>query len=109
MAGATDIGVWINKQNKKISKFISIQDVSDLSKVTESDDGIFIGASTTHQEAAKRLGASFADMGELWRRFGSVQVRSNGTVGGNIANGSPIGDLAPALIALNTKLHLTLW
>ena len=55
VAGATDIGVWINKQNKKISKFISIQDVSDLSKVTESDDGIFIGASTTHQEAAKRL------------------------------------------------------
>ena len=106
VAGATDIGVWINKQNKKISKFISIQDVSDLSKVTESDDGIFIGASTTHQEAAKRLGASFADMGELWRRFGSVQVRSNGTVGGNIANGSPIGDLAPALIALNTKLYL---
>ena len=43
VAGATDIGVWINKQNKKISKFISIQDVSELSKVTESDDG-FIGA-----------------------------------------------------------------
>lgn len=106
VAGATDIGVWINKQNKKISKFISIQDVSDLSKVTESDDGFFIGASTTHQEAAKRLSLSFANMGELWRRFGSVQVRSNGTVGGNIANGSPIGDLAPALIALNTKLHL---
>jgi xanthine dehydrogenase small subunit len=53
-----------------------------------------------------RLGAIHADLGELLRRFGSKQVRASGTVGGNIANGSPIGDLAPALIALGGRVVL---
>jgi xanthine dehydrogenase small subunit len=57
-------------------------------------------------EAAAPLAAIDPDLGELMRRFGSVQVRTAGTVGGNIANGSPIGDLAPAFIALGATLRL---
>ena len=54
----------------------------------------------------RRSRAIDPDLGELMRRFGSAQVRASGTVGGNIANGSPIGDLAPALIALGAELEL---
>ena len=106
IAGATDIGLWITKQNRKLAAFLSVQDVDGLAEITEQKEGYFIGAAATHQQAADALGAQFPDLGELWRRFGSVQVRSSGTVGGNIANGSPIGDLAPALIALGADVHL---
>ena len=106
IAGATDIGLWITKQNKKLAAFLSVQDVEGLDSITEQEDGVFIGAAATHAKAAEALGEQFPDLRELWRRFGSVQVRSSGTVGGNIANGSPIGDLAPALIALDADLHL---
>ena len=106
IAGATDIGLWITKQNRKLAAFLSVQHVEGLDSITEQEDGVFIGAAVTHAQAADALGKDFPDLGELWRRFGSVQVRSSGTVGGNIANGSPIGDLAPALIALDADIWL---
>ena len=106
IAGATDIGLWITKQNKKLAAFLSVRDVEGLDHVKEEDNGFFIGAAVTHNHAAQALKTTFPDLAELWRRFGSVQVRSSGTVGGNIANGSPIGDLAPALIALDADLYL---
>lgn len=106
IAGATDIGLWITKQNRKLSVFLSVQDVDGLDRIEEQEDGVLIGAAVTHQQAAEQLGGRFPDLAELWRRFGSLQVRSSGTVGGNIANGSPIGDLAPALIALDADLYL---
>ena len=106
IAGATDIGLWITKQNRKLSAFISVQDVDGLDDVTEQKDGFYIGAAATHHKAADFLAAHFPSLKELWRRFGSVQVRASGTVGGNIANGSPIGDLAPAFIALDADLLL---
>ncbi len=106
IAGATDIGLWITKQNRKLPTFISVQDVDGLDDVTEQKDGFYIGAAATHHKAADFLAAHFPSLRELWRRFGSVQVRASGTVGGNIANGSPIGDLAPAFIALDSDLLL---
>ena len=106
IAGATDIGLWITKQNRKLATFLSVQDVGGLADITQTADGYVIGAAATHAQAADYLGKLFPDLAELWRRFGSVQVRSSGTVGGNIANGSPIGDLAPALIALNADVFL---
>ena len=106
IAGATDIGLWITKQNQKMPALISVQDVVGLDDVTEQKDGFYIGAAATHQKAADFLAAHFPSLKELWRRFGSVQVRASGTVGGNIANGSPIGDLAPAFIALDADLLL---
>ena len=106
IAGATDIGLWITKQNRKLGAFISVQNVDGLADITQTKDGYLIGAAATHAQAADYLGKMFPDLAELWRRFGSVQVRSSGTVGGNIANGSPIGDLAPALIALDADVLL---
>jgi xanthine dehydrogenase small subunit len=67
---------------------------------------VSIGATVTHADAYRALAAIDCDLGELMRRFGSVQVRATGTVGGNIANGSPIGDLAPAMMALGASLEL---
>ena len=81
IAGATDIGLWITKQNRKLSAFLSVQDVDGLDRIEEQEDGVFIGAAATHQQAAEHLGDRFPDLAELWRRFGSVQVRSSGTVG----------------------------
>ena len=66
-------------------------------------DALSIGAMASHADAFAGLAAIDPDLGEIMRRFGSVQVRASGTVGGNIANGSPIGDLAPALIALGAR------
>ena len=61
---------------------------------------------SSHADAFAGLAAIDPDIGEIMRRFGSMQVRASGTVGGNIANGSPIGDLAPVLIALDAELEL---
>jgi xanthine dehydrogenase small subunit len=78
-----------------------------LDGVRQSADGaVSLGATLTLEDAAPPLGAVHPDLSELLRRFGSKQVRVSGTVGGNIANGSPIGDLAPALIALGGKVVL---
>jgi xanthine dehydrogenase small subunit len=106
IAGATDIGLWITKQNRKLAKLLSVQEVKGLEGITQQDDGFLVGAAATHEQAADYLAEYVPDLAELWRRFGSVQVRASGTVGGNIANGSPIGDLAPALIALDARLNL---
>ena len=76
-------------------------------RVGESADGaLSLGATLNLEDAAPLLGAIHPDLSELLRRFGSKQVRASGTVGGNIANGSPIGDLAPALIALGGRVVL---
>ncbi len=81
--------------------------VAALDAVGESGDGaLSLGATLALEDAAPLLGAIHSDLSELMRRFGSKQVRASGTVGGNIANGSPIGDLAPALMALGGRVVL---
>jgi xanthine dehydrogenase small subunit len=77
-----------------------------LDVLEDAPDALTIGATVTHADAFAALGGIDPDLGELMRRFGSAQVRASGTVGGNIANGSPIGDLPPALIALGAELEL---
>jgi xanthine dehydrogenase small subunit len=72
----------------------------------DAPDALTIGVTVPMRMPLRRLGGIDPDLGELMRRFGSAQVRASGTVGGNIANGSPIGDLAPALIALGAELEL---
>ena len=106
IAGATDVGLWVTKQLRDLGPVAFLNGVTDLQTITRDGDQIRIGAGVTisalHQ-AMKPLHASFA---ELLRRFASVQVRNAATIGGNIANGSPIGDASPALIALGAALHL---
>ena len=107
VAGATDVGLWITKQLRDLKRVIWLGKVAGLDRVGESADGaLSLGAGVTLADAAPLLGAIHPDLSELLRRFGSKQVRASGTVGGNIANGSPIGDLAPALIALGARVVL---
>jgi xanthine dehydrogenase small subunit len=107
VGGATDVGLWITKQLWDLKRVIWLSRVARLDAVGESADGaLSLGATLNLEDAAPLLGAIHPDLSEMLRRFGSKQVRASGTVGGNIANGSPIGDLAPALIALAGRVVL---
>ena len=100
VAGATDVGLWVTKQHRHLTTLIDVTRVAGLADIKETADGLTIGASASHRDATAALARLHPDLGELERRFASIQIRNAGTVGGNIANGSPIGDLPPALIAL---------
>jgi xanthine dehydrogenase small subunit len=106
VAGCTDVGLWITKGMAELEKIIWLGRVAGLDRIDDSADALSIGATATHAQAHAALARIDADLGEIMRRFGSAQVRASGTVGGNLANGSPIGDLAPALIALGAELEL---
>jgi xanthine dehydrogenase small subunit len=107
LGGATDVGLWITKQLRDLKRIIWLGGVEGLDTIGEAADGaLSFGAMISLSDAMPRLAAIHPDLGELLRRFGSKQVRVSGTVGGNIANGSPIGDLAPALIALGGRVLL---
>ena len=106
VAGATDVGLWVTKQHRDLPMIIDMSRVADLSHVEEGPGRLFFGAAVTHSAAMARLAKIHPDLGEMMRRFAGAQIRNAGTVGGNIANGSPIGDLPPALIALGSTLHL---
>jgi xanthine dehydrogenase small subunit len=107
VAGATDVGLWVTKQLRDLERVIWLGRTAGLDNVGEAADGaLSLGAGVTLSDAAPLLTSIHPDLGELMRRFGSIQVRTSGTVGGNIANGSPIGDIAPALIALGGRVVL---
>jgi xanthine dehydrogenase small subunit len=106
VAGATDVGLWITKKLAALAKIVDVNRVAELSWIEETDAGYSIGATVSLTRATPLLGTIDPDFTEIMRRFGSIQVRSRGTVGGNIANGSPIGDLAPMLIALGARVEL---
>ncbi len=106
VAGCTDVGLWVTKGMAEIEKIIWLGRVGGLDHIEETPETLAIGAMVTHAAIHPSLARIDPDLGELMRRFGSAQVRASGTVGGNIANGSPIGDLAPALIALECELEL---
>ncbi|MGO4872738.1 MAG: xanthine dehydrogenase small subunit [Roseiarcus sp.] len=106
VGGATDVGLWITKQLRDPKQIIWLGRVAGLDAIEETADGLRLGASAALARATPSLAALHADLGALMSRFGSRQVRESGTVGGNIANGSPIGDLAPALIALGGRVEL---
>src|SRR5271155_783712 len=106
LAGSTDVGLWITKKLAPIEKIIHVGRVAGLADIEKTADGYAIGATVSLARSAPILGLIDSDIAEVLRRFGSFQVRAYGTVGGNIANGSPIGDLAPMLIALGATLEL---
>jgi xanthine dehydrogenase small subunit len=106
LGGATDVGLWITKMLRDPRKIIWLGRVAGLDRMEASAEGLDIYATTSLERAMPKLAEIHPDLGEIMRRFGSAQVRVSGTVGGNIANGSPIGDLPPALIALGASLEL---
>lgn len=106
VAGATDVGLWVTKSLRDLDPVIFLNCCDDLKRIETTQEGLRIGAMVD----MTTMGAAMADRhpsyAELIRRYGSVQVRNAATIGGNIANGSPIGDNPPALIALGAILHL---
>jgi xanthine dehydrogenase small subunit len=106
VAGATDVGLWVTKGLRTLETLIFIGDISELQAIAETPDSLSIGAGVRYADAHAAFARLHPDLGELTRRIGGLQVRNAGTVGGNIANGSPIGDGPPALIALGATLTL---
>lgn len=106
VAGATDVGLAVTKALQASGRFLFLGSVQDLKFIDVGPKAVRIGAMATFAEVGDAIGDLHPGLGELIRRFGSVQVRNAATIGGNIANGSPVGDSPPALIALGATLHL---
>ena len=106
IAGATDVGLWVTKQLRALDNVVFLNRCRDLQQISVTDDTITFGAGVTMVDVHNILCDHHPSYAEMVRRYGSEQVRSAATIGGNIANGSPIGDNPPALIALGATLHL---
>ncbi|MFQ3252649.1 MAG: xanthine dehydrogenase small subunit [Loktanella salsilacus] len=106
IAGATDVGLWVTKQFRDLGDVAFLHACTDLQTIEVTDDAIRFGAGVTMTQVLDAVAADYPSYAAMIRRYGSVQVRNAATIGGNIANGSPIGDNPPALIALGATLHL---
>ena len=106
VAGATDVGLWVTKAMRRLDPVIHLGRVAGLHEIADEGAQLRLGAMANHVAVRRALAALSPQLDELMRRFGGEQVRNAGTIGGNIANGSPIGDLPPALIALGARLVL---
>jgi len=106
VAGATDVGLWVTKMMKPITPAVFIGHLTELRQIVATGSSLRIGAGASYSEAEVALARAFPHLLPYWRRIAGWQVRNMGTVGGNIANGSPIGDTPPVFIALGATLHL---
>ena len=106
LAGGTDIGLWVTKQLRTLPTLIYLGEITALQQIIERDDQLEIGASVRLEDAYTALVAHYPMLDELHRRFASPPIRHAGTLCGNLANGSPIGDSMPILIALDAHLRL---
>ncbi|RZS53121.1 xanthine dehydrogenase small subunit [Sphaerotilus mobilis] len=108
LAGATDIGLWVNKQFRELGTLLYVGEVAELKRIERSDERLRIGAAVSLEDAWAALAGLDGELTDAWKRFASPPVRHAGTLGGNIANGSPIGDGPPTLLALDATLQLRL-
>ncbi|HEV7326446.1 MAG TPA: xanthine dehydrogenase small subunit [Bosea sp. (in: a-proteobacteria)] len=106
VAGATDVGLWVTKGMRRLDPVISLGRIDELRGISDEGDHLRFGAMANQIAVREALATISPQLDEMMRRFGGEQVRNAGTIGGNIANGSPIGDLPPALIALGARLVL---
>jgi xanthine dehydrogenase small subunit len=106
LAGGTDVGLWVTKQLRDLAPILYVGDVAELDRIDERDAHLEIGAAVPLTDAYDALVRHYPMLGELAARFGSPPVRNAGTLCGNIANGSPIGDSMPVLIALGAQVVL---
>lgn len=106
VAGSTDVGLWVTKQGRDLGDMLYIGQVEELKKIVVTDHALTIGANVSLSDALIKISDFYPDFQELQRRFASMPIKNAGTLGGNIANGSPIGDSMPALITLGTRLIL---
>ena len=106
LAGATDIGLWVTKQMRELPPLLYLGEVAELKFVRESGGALQIGAAVPLTESWDAIVARWPALAEMANRFASPPIRNSGTLCGNIANGSPIGDSMPALIALGASVDL---
>jgi xanthine dehydrogenase small subunit len=106
VAGCTDVGLWINKQHQQIAQIIDTTRVAELRRVERYPHHIAIGAAVTLHDAYAALVQDRPQLRDFASRFAGQSVRNSGTLGGNVANGSPIGDSMPLLIALGANVVL---
>ncbi len=106
VAGATDVGLWVTKQHRQFPQVLDVTRAAELRRIDETPEHIAIGAAVTLTDAFARLTAQWPSLAEFAHRFAGLPVRNSGTLGGNVANGSPIGDSMPLLIALRAQVVL---
>ena len=106
LAGGTDVGLWVTKQHQELTTVIYTGHVAGIRDVQVNDSHIDVGAAATLSEAVPVIVEHYPGLDELFRRFASPPIRNAGTLGGNIANGSPIGDSMAALMVVDTSLIL---
>lgn len=106
LAGGTDVGLWVTKQHRELECVVYTGDVLELLDVNVTTTHIEIGAAVTLSDAVPKILEHYPSLDELFVRFASPPIRNAATLGGNIANGSPIGDSMPALMVLQTSLVL---
>jgi xanthine dehydrogenase small subunit len=108
VAGGTDLALSVTQNLATIDKLIYLGNVEELTTIKETDNEIIIGSALPYSQFIDTLHHYYPDFGAMIERIGSKQVRNNGTLGGNIGNASPIGDMPPALIALGASMTLHL-
>ena len=106
LAGSTDVGLWVNKQFKPLGDILFVGEVDEMKRVEEKNGELVIGAGASLEAAWSALATRFPTLTDVWLRFASPPIRNAGTMGGNVANGSPIGDSPPVLMALDALIEL---
>jgi len=106
LAGGTDVGLWVTKQHRDLNKLLYLGAVDELAQVNKTADYLEIGAAVSLEQAYQALVAEYPELQDLYERFASLPIRNAGTLVGNVANGSPIGDSMPVLIALGAQIVL---
>ncbi|HEY4069622.1 MAG TPA: xanthine dehydrogenase small subunit [Burkholderiaceae bacterium] len=105
-AGSTDVGLWVNKMFRPLGNMIYVGAVEEMKRIDEADGELYIGAGASLEAAWAALTRRVPALTDVWLRFASPPIRHAGTMGGNVANGSPIGDSPPVLIALDAQIEL---
>jgi len=106
LAGSTEIGLQVNKQFVRPDHVLYVGNVAELKTISSKNNAWHIGAAVPLSQVQELLGKAYPEFAEVLRRFGSPPIRSTATLAGNIANGSPIGDSMPCLLALGATLVL---
>ncbi len=106
LAGSTDMGLWVTKGMRDLGELIYVGEVAELKRVELRDGVLHIGAAASLEDAFRALTTHWPSLEDVWLRFASPPIRNAGTMGGNVANGSPIGDSPPVLMALAAQIVL---
>ncbi|MBV1788117.1 xanthine dehydrogenase small subunit [Marinobacterium sp. D7] len=106
VAGGTDLALSVTQQLEQPKVLIYTGAVAELNAISETEGSLLVGGAVSYTRLEPFLQKHYPEFGHLLDRLGSLQIRNQGTLAGNVANASPIGDTPPVLLALGAKLHL---